>query len=84
MIVDALKRFLQECEQEHEQCQPCWSERPSIKPKRYLDVSRITEGIVQVVLSEDVPADSKYMTLSHRWGSAPPLKLVSANEKKLM
>ncbi|KAK4675432.1 hypothetical protein QC764_0078050 [Podospora pseudoanserina] len=86
-----IKDWLETCLSSHAQCANRSSGR---LPRRLIDVWSTTEPLpkhfdqlslensqnIRVVVSESLPQDTKYLTLSHRWGNPPKLLLTTQTQ----
>ncbi|KAL6692965.1 heterokaryon incompatibility domain-containing protein [Trichoderma pleuroticola] len=76
----AVSEWISECDCHHTRC----IEKPTVRPRRLLDLSDVENSkVVRLIeTSTSVDIDVRYSTLSHCWGpstSEPPLKTTSTN-----
>lgn len=68
--------WLRECQSKHTRCAGKIS---SFRPTRVLDLLSLPEGKIHLIVTTGTRLASNYGTLSHCWGKAKTLKLLSTN-----
>lgn len=67
--------WLQHCANNHKECRSLHSEERRL-PTRLIDLGRENKYVrPRLCHSDRLPRDTKYMTLSHRWGASKTLRL---------
>lgn len=77
-----IKTWLSDCLTHHYHCRESWSlvSNQRSLPTRLLKISRVESDPtthICLVAGIDLPHDSRYVTLSHRWGSTEMIRLTS-------
>lgn len=78
---EAAKRWLDKCNCSHETCQKAIL--PGKRPTRLVEVGA-DDNAIRVCLSESIPPNMKYLTLSHCWGKKPFRTLNASNRVAFM
>jgi hypothetical protein len=78
---EAAKRWMKECECSHKTCQKAIL--PGKRPTRLVEVGS-DNNTIRVCLSEGMPPNIKYLTLSHCWGEKPFTTLNASNRVAFM
>lgn len=80
------REWLQQCLHRHSKCsQAATSARTSTYPRRLVDVGEGARTYIRVVVTQELDgSEPEYLTLSHCWGGADILRLLTDNVDKLM
>ncbi|KAH9204373.1 heterokaryon incompatibility protein-domain-containing protein, partial [Leptodontidium sp. 2 PMI_412] len=77
--------WIEECQASHENCRLIEPPSTTWKPTRLIYTGQPDIGIgPRLCLSSDLPADTRYVTLSHCWGSISIFSLLSTNINSLL
>jgi hypothetical protein len=81
--INVTKQWIRQCTEKHERCR-----LPSLgsltPPTRLIHVEKTRAGLEDHICESDaIPANAKYLTLSHCWGPGPVFTLVSDNLEML-
>lgn len=82
-----LRDWLDQCENEHPTCGQRQRIHPSFFPDRLISVGDSGSSHIRIVSGKDIPHESKYVTLSHCWGSPKagrPFVLLKTNISNFM
>ena len=77
--------WIEECQASHENCHLIQPPSTTWKPTRLIYAGQPDVGLrPRLCLSSDLPADTRYVTLSHCWGSINIFRLLSTNIESLL
>ncbi|EXJ68177.1 uncharacterized protein A1O5_08792 [Cladophialophora psammophila CBS 110553] len=79
-LVD-VKKWISDCQQNHDECRPLASPLSTVKPARLVEIiDDPTSMRLRIVEGQTLPPDMSYATLSHCWGTTRMAVLRHSNE----